>query len=196
MRLLLLGPPGSGKGTQAEMLSAKLGIAHISTGEMMRAEVAKGSELGKRVADILARGDFVADDVVAELVAARTMEADAQPGYLLDGFPRTLRQAELLQQVLDSRGHALDIVLELKVSDDEIVRRIKIRAEKALSEGKQPRADDSEDVMRNRLSIYRRETLPLTDHYKKTGILVAIEGEGDINQINNLLLSEIKAKSL
>ena len=168
-RLLLLGPPGAGKGTQAAMLCRALGIPHISTGDILRAAVAAGSELGRKAEAIMASGELVPDEIVIGIVRERLAEPDAACGYLLDGFPRTVAQADALGE------EAVETVLLIDVADDEVVARLLNRA---LEEG---RADDTEDVIRNRLEVYRRETAPLVEYYGDA--VQTVDGVGSLGDV-------------
>ncbi len=170
-RLLLLGPPGAGKGTQAKLLATALGIPHISTGDMLRAAVAAGSDLGERVQAIMAAGELVTDDLMIEVVEDRLGQDDARCGYLLDGFPRTLPQAESLPD------GALDAVVLLEVPDGEVVARLLARAE---AEG---RADDTEDVIVRRLEVYRSQTEPLVEYYEDRKMLAGVDGLGAVDDV-------------
>jgi adenylate kinase len=174
-RLLILGPPGAGKGTQAAMIARALGIPHISTGEMLRGHVARGTELGKQAKVIMDAGELVSDEIVIAMVKERLAEADAACGFLLDGFPRTAAQAEALDREVGDRP--LEMVLSLEVGEDEVVRRLLRRAE---LEG---RSDDTEETVRNRMSVYRAQTEPLIAYYRRQGILRPVEGAGSIEEI-------------
>lgn len=177
VRVVLLGPPGSGKGTQAERLSSALETPAISTGELLRREVARETPLGKEVAATLASGRLVEDAVMEELVRERLREEDALGGFLLDGFPRTIEQAEALDRMLEADGRELDAVLQLDVSEEVLVRRALARK----------RADDREDVIRRRLRLYREKTEPLVEHYESRGLLRRIDGEASIGVITGRL---------
>jgi len=182
VRAVVLGPPGSGKGTQAERLSASMGIPAISTGELLRREVARETPLGKDVAATLASGRLVEDSVMEGLVRDRLREDDARGGFLLDGFPRTIEQAEALGRMLEEEGLALDVVLQLDVSEDVLVRRALARK----------RADDREDVIRRRLRLYREKTEPLIEHYESQGLLRRIDGEAPIKAITARLMTLLR----
>lgn len=172
-RILFLGPPGAGKGTQAEMLATALGIPHISTGAMLRDAISEGTELGKQVEQVVASGALVSDDLVLALVEERLGRDDAQCGYLLDGYPRNVVQASALAEVMGDG--AIEVALLLNVDNDELVARLMRRATD------QGRADDTEDVIRHRLDVYLSETMPLIDHYGDT--VTAVDGIGEIEEI-------------
>jgi adenylate kinase len=172
-RILFLGPPGAGKGTQAKLLAQALGVPHISTGEMLRSAVAAGTGLGRRAEAIMAAGDLVPDDLVIALVEERLSEDDAACGYLLDGFPRNVDQARALTDAIGD--DAIELALLLEVPEDEIVDRLLKRAE---AEG---RADDTDETIRRRLEVYREETEPLVAHYG--GIVLRVDGIGTIEEI-------------
>jgi adenylate kinase len=167
-RLLIVGPPGAGKGTQAAMIARALGIPHISTGEMLRAQVARGTELGKQAKTIMDSGALVPDAIVIAMVKERLTEADAVCGYLLDGFPRTAAQAEALDR--EAADRPLEMVLCLEVDEEEVVRRLLKRAE---IEG---RSDDNDETIRNRMAVYRAQTEPLIAYYRDKGILRPVDG--------------------
>ncbi|MCS4535666.1 adenylate kinase [Corynebacterium sp. HS2168-gen11] len=172
MRIVLLGAPGAGKGTQAAILSEKLSIPHISTGDLFRANIGEGTPLGLEAKEYIDAGKLVPTDVTARMVEARLAEADAAEGFLLDGFPRTVEQAELLDAMLTKAGAKLDAVVEFRVSEDVVVERMLARG----------RADDNEETIRTRLAVYRDETSPLITHYADQ--LITIVAEGSVEEIN------------
>ncbi len=174
MRILILGPQGSGKGTQAKRLAESRGIAHVATGDILRAAVADDSELGRRVQPILARGDLVPDDLMIDLIRERL---EGEDGFVLDGFPRTLPQAEALDAMLAEIGKPLDAVLLLEVSDNVATGRLRARAD---AEG---RVDDSPDAIRNRLRLYHELTEPVVERYRSEGTLLSVDGEGTVEQV-------------
>jgi adenylate kinase len=177
MRLIIVGPPGAGKGTQASRIAHSFGIPAISTGDIFRANIKNETELGRQVKDILASGGYVTDEITNAIVRDRLREDDAEQGFLLDGYPRTVAQVEALDAMLAEGGHALDAVLELTVDEDAVVERLLKRAE---IEG---RVDDTEEVIRERQAIYRRETAPLAETYGQRGLLVQVDGMGEVDEV-------------
>jgi adenylate kinase len=176
-RVVLLGAPGAGKGTQAARMVEKLGVPHVSTGDMLRAAVAAGTELGKQAKAVMDSGKLVGDEIVIGLAGERLAEADARPGFVLDGFPRTEAQAEALDQLLDQLGTPLESCLAICVDSDAVVARLLARAE---VEG---RADDNEGTIRERMRVYDSQTAPLLDYYRGAGVLVSIDGMGSVDEI-------------
>jgi adenylate kinase len=183
MRLILLGPPGAGKGTQAQQLVAKYGIVQLSTGDMLRAAVKAGTPLGRQVEDIMARGMLVPDDIVVDIVEQRIEQPDARKGFILDGFPRTVPQAEALDRMLAKHGIALDAVIELKVDEAALIRRIESRIAETQARGEPLRPDDNPDVLRRRLVAYREQTTPLTAYYRSHGALRTVDGMAPIEDV-------------
>jgi adenylate kinase len=175
--MLLVGPPGAGKGTQAVLLSQTFGIPAISTGDIFRANVRDETPLGVEAKGYMDRGEYVPDSLTNALVADRLLHADCQPGFLLDGYPRTLDQVRALDEVLASEGNKLDVVVELVADPEVVIDRIRLRS------AEQGRADDSEDVVRNRLDVYARETAPLIEVYGGREILVSVDGIGSIADV-------------
>ena len=186
MRLIILGPPGAGKGTQATRVAARHGIPAISTGDIFRANIKNETELGKQVKDILASGGYVTDEITNAIVRDRLRQDDAEGGFLLDGYPRTLAQVDALDAMLAEDGHALDAVLELTVDEDAVVQRLLKRAE---IEG---RSDDTEEVIRERQAIYRRETAPLADVYASRDLLVQVDGMGEVDEVTSRIDEALK----
>ena len=178
----MLGAPGSGKGTQAARLAVEVGIPAISTGEMLRSAVAAGTELGQRVEAVMAAGELVSDDLMAELVRERLSAADAANGYLLDGYPRTAPQADVLDNILEDADAPLDHVIFLDVPEEELVQRALARQ----------RADDTEEVIQERLRVYREKTEPLIGRYEAQGILRRVDGDRDIDAILEDLLALVR----
>ena len=183
MRLILLGPPGAGKGTQAQRLVSKHGIVQLSTGDMLRAAVRAGTPVGLRAKDIMDRGDLVPDDIVVAIVADRIDEPDARKGFILDGFPRTVAQAEALDRMLREKGLSLDGVVELKVDEGILIRRIESRIRETLARGEPLRKDDDPQVLKTRLDAYRRQTAPLIEYYRDKGMLRGVDGMAPIDEV-------------
>jgi adenylate kinase len=187
MRLVLLGPPGAGKGTQAKKIVARLGIPQLSTGDMLREAVASRSTSGLRAKHIMDRGELVPDEVVVSVVTNRIDHLDTTSGFILDGFPRTVTQAEALDQELATRGIKLDAVLELEVDEDELLDRIRGRAEEAANNGGCLRSDDNPEVFKTRLDVYRAETAPVTEYYRSKGLLNTVDGLQSIDDVTEEL---------
>ncbi len=183
MRLVLLGPPGAGKGTQAERLGARFDIARLSTGDMLRAAAAAGTPVGLRAKDIIARGELVPDEVVVGIIADRINEPDAAKGFVLDGFPRTVAQAEALERLLKKRGLKLDAVIELAVDEGILARRIESRIAETRARGEKLRADDDPEILKSRVAAYRAQTAPLSDHYRGKGMLRTVDGMQTIDTV-------------
>ena len=183
MRLILLGPPGAGKGTQAQRLVAKHGIVQLSTGDMLRAAVAAGTPVGLQVKDIMERGDLCPDEVVVSIIAERIAQPDAKNGFVLDGFPRTVAQAEALERMLHEKGFDLDGVVELKVDEGQLIRRIESRIKQTLARGEPLRKDDDPEVLKTRLDAYRRQTAPLIHHYREKNLLRAVDGMAPVDEV-------------
>lgn len=217
MRLLLLGPPGAGKGTQAHRLMARYAIPQLATGDMLRKEVADGSELGRAAAEIMERGDLVGDDLIIAMIAVRIDQEDCRNGFILDGFPRSRAQAEALDAMLSSRSSALDHVIEIGVDDDLLVSRITGRFTcRACGAGyhdvfRKParsgvcdfcgstdfdrRADDNEETVRSRLAVYHCQTAPLLPYYASRSILVTVDGMADIDAVTEQILAALPGSS-
>lgn len=183
MRLILLGPPGAGKGTQAQRLVSRYGIVQLSTGDMLRAAVAAGTEVGRRAKAIMDRGELVPDEVVVAIIADRIDQPDARNGFVLDGFPRTVPQAQALDRLLADRGLKLDAVIELKVDEGILLSRIEKRVAEMTARGEALRADDNPEVLKDRLAAYRAQTAPLVDYYRGTGQLVTVDGMAPIDDV-------------
>src|SRR6476620_9310623 len=187
MRLILLGPPGAGKGTQAQRLVAKHGILQLSTGDMLRAAVAAGTPVGLQVKDIMERGDLCPDEIVVSIIADRIQQPDAKNGFVLDGFPRTVAQAEALERMLHEKGLDLDGVVELKVDEGQLLRRIESRIKQTLARGEPLRKDDDPEVLKTRLEAYRRQTAPLIYHYKEKGVLRPVDGMAPVDEVTTAI---------
>lgn len=207
MNLILLGPPGAGKGTQAKRLEEKRKLKQLSTGEMLRGAVAAGTDMGKKAKAVMDRGELVSDDIVVSIIAERLDRPDVKPGFILDGFPRNTAQAQALDAMLAEKGLKLDAVIEMKVNDDALIERITGRYtcakcgkgyhdtfEKPKKAGVCDvcgstefirRADDNEETVRGRLGVYNKQTAPLVDYYGKKGVLHSIDGMVDIDQVTH-----------
>jgi adenylate kinase len=183
MRLILLGPPGAGKGTQAQRLVEKHGIVQLSTGDMLRAAVQAGTEVGLKAKDIMARGELVPDDVVVAIVADRIEQPDARKGFILDGFPRTVPQAEALERMLATKGLRLDAVIELKVDEGILLDRIEKRVADMRARGEALRADDNPEALKKRLEAHRAQTAPLVAYYRDKGLLRSVDGMAAIPEV-------------
>lgn len=185
MRLILMGPPGAGKGTQATSVAQHFGIPAISTGDIFRANVAQGTELGREAQRYMDAGEYVPDEVTNKMVRNRIDEPDAAPGFLLDGYPRTPAQVVELDGMIQHTGHKLDVALVLKVDSDELVKRLLQRAE---TDG---RADDTEDVVRRRQEVYTEQTAPLIEIYRERGILVEVDGMGQVDEVTSRIFAAL-----
>jgi adenylate kinase len=188
IRLLLIGAPGAGKGTQAEKLSAAYSIPAISTGDIFRHNVKNETELGKQAKAFMDRGEYVPDSLTNDLVRDRLSQADAKSGFLLDGYPRTAEQVVELDSILEAQGNKLDVVVQLTADTDEVVRRLLNRA---IEQG---RADDTEDVIRRRLEVYEEQTAPLTSVYAERGLLVTVDGLGEVDEVTGRILEALNAR--
>ncbi|MGD0023447.1 MAG: adenylate kinase [Xanthobacteraceae bacterium] len=180
MRLILLGPPGAGKGTQAQRLVAKYGIIQLSTGDVLRAAAHAGTPIGRKAHEIMVRGELVPDDIVVAIVAERIERPDARKGFILDGFPRTVPQAEALDRMLAERGIKLDAVIELRVNEDALLKRVESRIADMKARGEPLRNDDDPKVLHRRLAAYRELTAPLVDYYRSQGTLRTVDGMAPI----------------
>jgi adenylate kinase len=183
MRLILLGPPGAGKGTQAQRLVAKYGLVQLSTGDMLRAAVSAGTPIGRHVAEIMARGGLCPDEIVVGIVEDRIQQPDARKGFILDGFPRTVPQAEALDRMLAKHGVALDAVIELRVDEAALLRRIESRIAEMTARGEKLRDDDNADVLHRRMAAYRELTEPLIAYYQRQGVLRTVDGMASIPEV-------------
>lgn len=214
MNLILFGPPGAGKGTQAEKISAAFGLPHIATGDILREAVAKETPLGQEARRYMEKGELVPDEVVIGIVAERVAEPDCGDGFILDGFPRTIEQAEALERILDNMRWKIDLVLNIAVSDEELVRRLSRRrvcrgcgtvyhldfnppengdvCDKCKGEVYQ-RTDDTEETIRRRLEVYREQSEPLIGYYENKGLLFTVTGKGSIDEIFSEIQERLKA---
>ncbi len=186
MRIVLLGAPGSGKGTQAALLEKQMDIPHISTGVLFRSAVKQETPLGQQIKSIMDSGELVPDDITLDLLEQRMNRSDAANGFILDGYPRNLRQAESLDDLLDKLGWSLDDAVQIDVNSEEVIRRI---AKRAAKEG---RSDDSENVARNRLRVYQERTAPVIDYYAEKGMLTRVLGTGTVDDVLQLIMSVLE----
>lgn len=184
-RLIMVGPPGAGKGTQAKLIAEKLQIPNISTGAIFRENMAKGTKLGKKAQEYITAGNLVPDEVTDAMVRARLAEPDCAEGFLLDGYPRNLHQVAELDQILADLGMKLDVVVELVIPDDAVVSRLLKRAEI------EDRADDTEEVIRHRIEVYHEQTQPLIDVYSEQGLLRGIDGVGEIAEVQERIMAAL-----
>jgi adenylate kinase len=180
--VILMGPPGSGKGTQAEALAGRLGVPAISTGEIFRASVAGETELGRKAKQYLDAGEYVPDQLTNAMVRERLAEDDTRSGFLLDGYPRTLDQVAVLDELLAAQDRRLDAVVELEVDPEELVQRLLRRAEV------EHRSDDTEEIIRRRLQVYTEQTLPLIEVYAERGLVIPVDGAGEMDEVSQRIL--------
>lgn len=186
-RLIIVGPPGAGKGTQGRRVAESLGVPAISTGDIFRRNIKEKTELGQKVEALMAAGEYVPDDLTNDLVRDRLAEDDAKDGFLLDGYPRTLGQVEALSNMLADKGQSIDAVLQLVVDVDEVVTRLTARAE---IEG---RSDDTEEAIRRRLEVYGEQTAPLIEKYDADGLVLEVDGLGAIDDVTERLVQALEA---
>ncbi|MBX9461339.1 MAG: adenylate kinase [Aquamicrobium sp.] len=196
MRLILLGPPGAGKGTQAQRLVEKHGIPQLSTGDMLRAAVANGTEVGKRAKAVMDAGELVSDDIVNAIVAERIDQPDCANGFILDGYPRTLAQADAVETMLAKRDLNLNVAIELVVDDKALVGRIVKRAEDAKAAGQPVRKDDNPEVFDERLREYYKKTAPLIGYYYAKGLLKGVDGMADIDAVTRQIDALLDRKAV
>ena len=190
MRIVLLGAPGSGKGTQAALMVERLGMPHISTGVLLRNAAERGTALGLQAKSIIDQGELVPDNIMSDMIEERLSRDDVANGFILDGYPRNLAQAQSLDKMLERLGQPVDIAIQIDVDPEQIIRRLAGRAEQ------ESRADDSEDIVRNRMRIYREKTAPVIDYYGGRGILTHVLGDGSIEVILERILSVLNVDKL
>jgi adenylate kinase len=183
MNLILLGPPGAGKGTQAKRLEQAHGLKQLSTGDMLRAEVAAGSDLGQKAKAIMDAGQLVSDDIIIAMIAAQVDRPECQNGVIFDGFPRTVAQADALDKMLAAKGRPLTAVIELKVDEDVLVDRLNNRISEMKARGETPRSDDNAETLRKRLQVYRDQTAPIIPYYERKQTLRSVDGMADIDDV-------------
>jgi len=194
VNLVLFGPPGAGKGTQAKVLQEARGLPQLSTGDMLRAAIAAKTELGLKVEAILAKGDLVSDDVVIGIIDQRLNQPDAAKGAVFDGFPRTIPQAEALDKLLEGRGKKIDLVIELKVDEAVLLNRAEQRVRETVAKGGTPRPDDTPETVKNRLDVYRKNTAPLVAFYKAQGKVVTVDGMAPIADVTKAIAAALDRK--
>ncbi|UXT49215.1 adenylate kinase [Agrobacterium tumefaciens] len=187
MRLIFLGPPGAGKGTQAKRLTDKYGIPQLSTGDMLRAAVSAGTEIGKRAKAVMDAGGLVSDDIVNQIVSERIEAPDCAKGFILDGYPRTVPQAKALAENMRKKNLVLDAVIELKVDEEALIRRIENRVAETVASGGTVRSDDNPEAFRKRLTEYREKTAPLSSYYSEQGELVTLDGMADVDAVTEAI---------
>lgn len=187
MNLILLGPPGAGKGTQAKKLEEKFGLCQLSTGDMLRAEMSAGSELGNKVKAIVDSGALVTDDIMIEMIANRIEQADCKNGVIFDGFPRTVAQAEALDTMLSDKGRPLTAVIELKVDESILIGRLHTRIEQSKAAGKEVRADDNEETLRKRLGVFHAQTAPIIPYYRNKNMLQSVDGMLPMDEVESAI---------
>lgn len=183
MNIILLGPPGAGKGTQSSRLQERYGLKQLSTGDMLRAEVSAGTDLGKKAKAIMDRGELVSDDVIIAMIDSRMDRPDCARGVIFDGFPRTVAQAQALDSMLAEKGRPLTAVIQFTVDEEELVERLKTRIYQARAAGQEVRSDDNEETFRNRLGVYQKQTAPIIPYYQQKGILRTVDGMRSIDDI-------------
>ncbi|KAA3503775.1 MULTISPECIES: adenylate kinase [Rhizobium/Agrobacterium group] len=195
MRLIFLGPPGAGKGTQAKRLTDKYGIPQLSTGDMLRAAVSAGTEIGKRAKAVMDAGGLVSDDIVNQIVSERIEAPDCAKGFILDGYPRTVPQAKALAENMRKKNLALDAVIELKVDEEALIRRIENRVAETIAAGGTVRSDDNPEAFRKRLTEYREKTAPLSSYYSEQGELVTLDGMADVDAVTEAIENVLEKAS-
>ncbi len=183
MNIILLGPPGAGKGTQAKKLEEKYGLKQLSTGDMLRAEIAAGSELGLKAKSIMDGGHLISDDIIIGMIENRIEQDDCAKGVIFDGFPRTVPQAEALDKMLAAKGHSLKSVIHLVVDEEALVGRLNNRIAEMKAAGQEIRGDDNEDTLRERLKVFRDQTAPIIPYYKGKNMLAEVDGMGSIDGV-------------
>lgn len=183
MYLILIGPPGAGKGTQAKILEESYGLKQLSTGDMLRAEIAAGSDLGLKAKAIMDAGNLVSDDIMVGMIANRIEQSDCANGVIFDGFPRTVEQAKALDAMLAGKGKRIDHVIEFTADEETLVGRLNSRIAQTIAAGKEVRGDDNEETFRKRLGVYRAQTAPILPYYAETGLLKKVDGMASVDAV-------------
>jgi len=192
MYLIVIGPPGAGKGTQAKILEQEYGLKQLSTGDMLRAEIAAGSALGKKAKAVIDKGELVSDEIMVDMIAARIEQPDCAKGVIFDGFPRTVDQAEALDVMLADKGKPITAVIEFVVDEEALVDRLRTRIQQTIDAGQPVRSDDNEETLRNRLKVYRNQTAPILPYYESTGLLNKVDGMLPIDHVTQAIKSILK----
>ena len=192
MNIIVIGPPGAGKGTQAKILEAEYGLKQLSTGDMLRAEIAAGSDLGKKAKAVIEAGDLVSDDIMVDMIANRIEQDDCAKGVIFDGFPRTVDQAEALDAMLADKGKPITAVIQFAVDEEELVNRLRTRIQQTIDAGQPVRGDDNEETLRNRLQVYRNQTAPILPYYESAGLLHKVDGMQPIDFVTQQIKAILK----
>ena len=183
MNIILLGPPGAGKGTQAKILEEKFGLKQLSTGDMLRAEVASGSALGQKAKDIMDSGNLVPDEIIVDMIAACLDKPECEGGIIFDGFPRTVDQAQALDSMLEDKGKPLAAVIQIVVDETVLIERLNTRIRQMTEAGQEVRSDDNEETLKSRLEVYRNQTTPIIPYYETEGLLYKVDGMAPIEDV-------------
>lgn len=192
INIILFGPPGAGKGTQAKMIQKEFGLIQLSTGDMLRAEIVKATPLGMKAKMLIDAGELVPDQTMVEMISNRIDAPDCQNGFILDGFPRTIVQAEALDKMLEEKGKSLQAVIQIQVDENELVNRMKTRKQEQIAKGEPVRSDDNEQTLKHRLQIYHSQTLPVLPFYEQKGILRRVDGMQSIDMVSVEMKSVLK----
>ncbi len=193
MNIILLGPPGAGKGTQAKILQDKFGLVLLSTGDILRAEVSAGSELGNKAKEIMDSGDLVPDDIIVDIIAGKLEQPDCANGAIFDGFPRTVDQAQALDSMLEEKGKPLNAVIQIVVDEMILVERLNTRIRQAQEAGEEVRSDDNEETLKSRLEVYRNQTAPIIPYYESEGLLFKVDGMAPIEDVSEQIEGFLKS---
>lgn len=192
MNIILIGPPGAGKGTQAQILESEFGLKQLSTGDMLRSEIAAGTELGAKAKEIMDAGNLVSDHIVIGMIANRIDQEDCAKGVIFDGFPRTVDQARALDSMLAEKGKPLKAVIQFVVDEDELVRRLETRIQQTIDAGKELRGDDNVETFKKRLGVYKDQTAPILPYYEQTGLLIKIDAMKPIDFVGTEIKAQLK----